>query len=135
MKGICLRKGTEDRKGIFMKKRIFVGILILVSLFFTSCKYILASTDYYVETLEFKSGKYTLYVGEAEVCYVSVSPSDSFEWYETEYSVDDTEVVSFEGSTDSYCIIKALKEGTTIISATLGGKTAKAVVTVKSEDS
>lgn len=114
-----------------MKKGIFFVLVIL--LFFSSCS-LFKSDDYYVETLEFKSGKYTLYVGEAEVCYVNAVPSDSFDFFETEYSLDNSDIVSFEGCTDSYCIIKGVKEGTAILSAELGGKVAKAAITVKDQN-
>lgn len=114
-----------------MKKEIF--IIALLPLLFFSCDLMnrIKGEDQYVENVEFKSGKYVLYEGEAEVCYVAATPSDSFEWYETEYSIENTEVISFEDCTDSYCIIKAKKEGTSIVTATLGGKTGKTVVTVR----
>lgn len=114
-----------------MKKTVL--FVILVTLIFSSCEFInkIRGEDLYVENVEFKSGKYVLYVGEAEVCYITASPADCFEWYETEYSIDNTDVISFEGCTDTYCIIKAKEEGTSIVTAAIGGRTAKTVVTVR----
>lgn len=115
-----------------MKKIIL--LFLAVSLLTVSCDFMnkIRGEDQYVENVEFKNGKYVLYEGEAEVCYLSVSPQDSFEWYETEYSIENTEVVSFEDCTDNYCIIKAKKEGTSVVTASIGGKTGKTVVTVRS---
>ncbi len=114
-----------------MKKYILMIILGTSCLF--SCSFInkVRGEDQYVESIEFKSGKYVLYEGEAEVCYVTASPTDSFEWYETEYSIEDTSIISFEDCTDNYCIIKGIKAGTSVVTAELGGKTGKTVITVR----
>ena len=117
-----------------MKKGIF--LILVFSVLFFSCDFMnkIKGEDQYVENIEFKSGKYVLYEGEAEVCYVAATPQDSFEWYETEYSIENTQVISFEDCTDNYCIIKAKKEGTSIVTAKLGGKTGKTVVTVRKKN-
>ena len=115
-----------------MKKYLF--LLILISLFFVSCDFFkqIYENDNYVTSVSFKSGKYILYKGEADVCYVEAEPLDSFDWYETMYSVQDNSVCSIEDTTDRYCIVRALNEGSTILTVKLGNSEGKCVLTVRS---
>lgn len=116
-----------------MKKTALIVLMVMV---LSSCKFIEKIGNYsqYVEKIEFKNGKYILYEGDAEVCYVTAEPADSFEWYETKYFIENSDVVSFEDCTDNYCIVKALKEGTSIITAKLGEKEGKTVITVRKKN-
>lgn len=114
--------------------KVLFGFQILVLLVCaSSCKFIeeITKFDNYVDSLEFKSGKNYVDEEDCAVLYLTVSPSDSFEYYKTEYSIADDNVASFEECTDNYCIVRGKKEGSTIVSAKVGSRNAKTVVTVR----
>lgn len=116
-----------------MKKSIFIVFLSLMNFIFFSCDFFtkMAQNDNYVTSVSFKNGKYVLFVDETDVCYVDVEPTDSFDWYETTFDIEDSTVCKIEGTNDRYCIIRALKVGSTILTAKVGNKEGKCVVTVR----
>lgn len=116
-----------------MKKKVF--ILFVISFLFLSCN-LLHMTDYksYVDMLEFKNGKYYVEVGEMCVLNLGCEPSDSFSYLDTEYTVSDESICVITDSTDNYCFIQGIKEGTAIITAKLGNKNAKCIVSVQPKD-
>lgn len=116
-----------------MKNRNYIVFLILVTCIFSSCDFFtkMAQNDNYVTSVSFKNGKYVLYVDEADVCYVEAEPADSFDWYETTFDIEDSTVCKIEGTNDRYCIIRALQVGSTILTAKVGNKEGKCVVTVR----
>lgn len=117
-----------------MKKngcKIFLIILMSTAIFSCSVLNKVMEFENYVDSLEFKSGKYVVEMNDLNVLYLTVSPSDSFSYYKTSYSISDEKVLSFEECTNSYCIVRGLKEGSTTVSAEVGNVTAKCVVTVR----
>lgn len=113
-----------------MVKVIFVMVILVL---FSSCKFIqnISKYDNYVESLEFKTGKQYVDKGDCIVMYLTVNPSDSFQYYKTEYSIADNTIVSFEECVNNYCIVRGVKEGSTVVSAKVGNCEAKCVVTCK----
>ena len=109
------------------------ALYIVIAMVFSSCNFInkMNGYDNYVESLEFKTGKQYVDKGDCVVMYLTVSPADSFSYYKTEYSVSDNTVISFEECTNNYCIVRGLKEGSTVVSAKVGSCEAKCVVTCK----
>lgn len=122
---------TKDFKKI--SKVLFSVHIFILIVSLGSCKFFeqLSKFDNYVESLEFKQGKNYVDEEDCIVLYLTVNPTDSFQYYKTEYSVSDDSIASFEECTDSYCIVRGKKEGSTIVSAKVGSRSAKTVVTVR----
>lgn len=112
-------------------KKIFC--LALISVLFCSCGFLdfLNTYDNYIDSLEFKSGKYYVEENDSVICYLTVTPSDAFSYYDTSWSIDNEKIISYSDSTNNYCIVHGLQKGTAILTAKMGNKEAKCVVTVR----
>ena len=117
---------------MFLRKPKALSILILASIFLSSCDFLESLNDY-VDKIQFKDSSYDIYEGSLCVCYVNYMPEDSLKYYDVEFSVLDDSVCEIEEVYTDYCLVKGIKEGTTIIVSTLGKKSARAIVNVKSK--
>lgn len=113
-----------------MKKNIF---LLSAVLMLASCDFFdnIGKFENYVESVEFKNGKYNLTVGDCDICYVNANPSDSFDFYECYFDTDEKNIIEIIDTSNNYCIIKGLNEGSCILTCTLGSKQCKCIIKVR----
>lgn len=116
------------------KKALFFTVLVTV-LGFSSCKLPflkdLGAYDSYADSLEFKAGKYYVDKDDITVCYVTASPSDSFDYLDVSFSLSDEKVAAVIDTGKTFCMVRGISEGSTILTAKLGNCEAKCVVSVR----
>lgn len=114
-----------------MKKIIlFCAVMMTV---FTSCSNFLKFFDDrsdYVDDVQFQSENYTMNEGGLVICTLKCEPVDVFDFYDAEFSVTDTEIAMIKSASDRSCTVKALKEGSTILTASVNGHLCQAVINV-----
>lgn len=117
-----------------MCRKAVVYLGFMISVFLCSCSTFFKSVgnyNSYVESFEFRNGKSYVEVDDISVIYVTASPSDSFDYLTLEFELADEEVACITDVGKSYCMVKGLKKGSTIITAHLGNSECKGVITVR----
>lgn len=108
----------------------------LISLFLCSCLLYdeeeIAKYENYVVSVSFASGSYSVYEGGMTGCYVSVNPSDSLSYYDSEFECVNNTVAKVVRQEDGYCIVQGVREGSTILKCIVGNKKAEAIINVVS---
>lgn len=112
-------------------KRIF--FLILFCFLLISCEgyfdYV-DSVSNYVTSVSFNSGSYSVYEQGMTACYLSSEPSDSFDYYEPEFTLSDSETASITKTGANYCILTGKKAGSAVLTATLNNVKCQTVINV-----
>lgn len=113
-------------------KKIFLLILPAVFML-SSCENFLKFFDDksdYVNDVQFQSENYTMNEGGLVICTLRCDPVDVFDYYDAEFSITDTETAMIKSSSDRSCTVKAVKEGSTILTASVNGHICQAVINV-----
>lgn len=112
-----------------MKKCFFILFMIfnLVSCDFLNDVFF---QDNYLESVSFGFGSYSVEKGNETVLYVQASPSDAFEYYDTDFEVSNSLVCGITERNGNWIIVKGISKGSTIITCKMGSKECKTVVNV-----
>lgn len=112
-------------------KKIILIIELFLALILLSCKQVIENADKYVETLNFQNGSYTIYEEGLTVCYVQVSPTDSFDYYDVSFDIDNPLVCEIKRTETNCCVVYGKSKGSTILTAILNGVKCYTVINVK----
>lgn len=118
----------ERMKGLKMRKRFVVLLGTVVML--AGCSSWLKTYDGYVQSVNFTASNYTLKVDGILCCNVNCSPVDSPDYLRCEFKVDNTDICEVYDQNGSSCFVRGLSEGYTVLTCTIGNKSAKCVVNV-----
>ena len=114
-------------------KKLFVILITVVSFCFMSCNPFAIfddELDGYVESVRFQSENYMMMSGTIQICNIIVTPGDSFDYFDTEFYISNTDVAFIKSSTKKNCTIEARTKGSTIITAKVGDQDCQAVINV-----
>lgn len=118
-------------KNLLYYTRYLIFFMLFILLF--SCEsYLTFINDLqnYVVNVEFNSGYYEVFEEGLTVVYVQAEPVDSFDYYDSEFTIVNEEVAQIVEQTDSYCVIQGIKKGQTILSIKLSNKESKTIINV-----
>lgn len=103
---------------------------MLLCTMFVSCTDFFGKFENYVVDLKFETTNYNVMVDGMVGLTMTADPSDSFLYYDAEFTSSDKSIADIVDVSGKQCFVKGYKKGSVIITGKLSNKEAKCIVNV-----
>lgn len=107
-------------------------LLFLIPFFLCSCKNYfdyMDSVSEYCERISIQ-GVTEIYEGGFGYIYISATPSDSFDYYDAQFSLSNSDYCQIKETGENYCVVYGKKKGSCVVTAKLNTRECKGVINV-----